>query len=50
MKLSNDFVEVIITLEVGPRIISYRPLQGRNVFKLVREEAGQSKKERLLDS
>jgi hypothetical protein len=33
LKLSNDFVEVIITLEVGPRIISYRPVQGRSVFK-----------------
>ena len=43
LKLSNGFVEVIITLEVGPRIISYRPVQGRSVFKLVREEAGKSK-------
>ena len=45
VKLSNDFVEVIITLEVGPRIISYRPVQGRSVFKLVREEAGKSKED-----
>ena len=45
MKLFNDFVEVIITLEVGPRIISYRPVQGRSVFKLVREEAGKSKED-----
>ena len=45
LKLSNDFVEVIITLEVGPRIISYRPIQGRSVFKLVREEAGRSKED-----
>jgi hypothetical protein len=45
LKLSNDFVEVIITLEVGPRIISYRPVQGRSVFKLVREEAGKSKED-----
>ena len=45
LKLSNDFVEVIITLEVGPRIISYRPLQGRSVFKLVCEEAGKSKED-----
>ena len=45
MKLSNDFVEVIITLEVGPRIISYRPVQGRSVFKLVREQEGKSKED-----
>jgi len=42
LKLFNDSVEVLITLEVGPRIISYRPLEGRNVFKLVEEEAGKS--------
>ena len=29
-------------MEVGPRIISYRSLQGGNVFKLVNEEAGKS--------
>jgi hypothetical protein len=45
LKLSNDSVEVIITLEVGPRIISYRPVQGRSVFKLVHEEAGKSKED-----
>jgi hypothetical protein len=45
LKLSNDFVEVFITLEVGPRIISYRPVQGRGVFKLVDEEAGKSKED-----
>jgi hypothetical protein len=39
LKLSNGIVEVIITLEVGPRIISYRPVEGRSVFKLVDEEA-----------
>ena len=45
LRLSNDFVEVIITLDVGPRIISYRPIQGRSVFKLVHEEAGKSKED-----
>jgi hypothetical protein len=45
LKLSNGFVEVIITLEVGPRIISYRPVQGRSVFKLVDEEAAKSKED-----
>jgi hypothetical protein len=45
LKLLNDSVEVIVTLEVGPRIISYRPLKGRNVFKLVEEEMGKSNEE-----
>jgi hypothetical protein len=45
LELSNDSVELIITLEVGPRIISYRSLEGRNVFKLVDEEAGKSNEE-----
>ena len=45
LKLFNDSVEVIITLEVGPRIISYRPLEGQSVFKLVDEEAGKSNEE-----
>jgi hypothetical protein len=39
LKLANDSVELIVTLEVGPRIISYRPLPGRNVFKWMEEEA-----------
>jgi hypothetical protein len=42
LKLANDSVELIVTLEVGPRIISYRPLNGHNVFKLVEDEAGRS--------
>jgi hypothetical protein len=45
LRLFNDSVEVIITLEVGPRIISYRPLDGQSVLKLVDEEAGQSNEE-----
>ena len=45
LKLSNGIVEVIITLEVGPRIISYRPVEGPSVFRLVNEEAGKSKEE-----
>jgi hypothetical protein len=42
LKLANDSVELIVTLEVGPRIISCRPLNGHNVFKLVEDEAGRS--------
>ena len=42
LKLSNGFAEAVITLEVGPRIISYRPAEGRSVFKLVGAEAGKA--------
>jgi hypothetical protein len=42
LKLSNGFVEIVITLEVGPRIISYRPTEGQSVFKLVADEAGKA--------
>src|SRR6266576_994262 len=42
LRLSNDSVELIITLEVGPRIISFRPLNGKNVFKVVAEQSGKS--------
>jgi hypothetical protein len=30
LRLANDQVEVVILREVGPRIISFRPLNGRN--------------------
>ncbi len=32
LKVSNDYLEIIATLEVGPRIISFRRLDGENVF------------------
>ena len=31
--LANDHAEVIVTLDVGPRVISYRTPRSRNVFK-----------------
>lgn len=33
LRLRNDHAELIITLDVGPRVISYRVPEGRNVFK-----------------
>lgn len=33
LSLSNDHAELIITLDVGPRLISYRTPHGENVFK-----------------
>src|SRR5258708_24563846 len=35
LRLANDQVEVVILREAGPRIISLRPLNGFNVFKVV---------------
>ena len=33
IKLSNAQVELVITLDVGPRVISFAPKGGANVFK-----------------
>ncbi len=42
LRLANDHAELIITLDVGPRIISYQHLPGgKNVFKVNAEEVGQ---------
>ena len=38
--LRNDHAEVVITLDVGPRIISYRTPGGANVFKEYPEQIG----------
>ena len=38
LRLANDQVEVVILREAGPRIISLRPLNGFNVFKVVAEK------------
>ncbi|MCS6851833.1 MAG: DUF4380 domain-containing protein [Gemmataceae bacterium] len=40
LRLSNGTVEIVATLEVGPRIISYRPRDGRNVFKEYPDQLG----------
>lgn len=38
--LANEHVELIVTLDAGPRIISYRTLKGRNVFHNYPEQIG----------
>jgi hypothetical protein len=43
LRLANDQVEVVILRAVGPRVISFRPLSGRNVFKVVPEQTGKSR-------
>jgi hypothetical protein len=45
LRLANDQVEVVILRAVGPRVISLRPLDGRNVFKVVAEQTGKSREE-----
>jgi len=45
LRISNNEVQLIITLEVGPRIISYRTSQGSNVLKTFEEHLGGSGEE-----
>jgi hypothetical protein len=40
LRLSNDHAELVVTLDVGPRVISYRTAQGRNVFKTFEDQLG----------
>jgi len=40
--LSNNAVELLITLDVGPRIISYRRHSGLNIFKTFEDQLGKS--------
>jgi hypothetical protein len=42
LRLSNGDVELIVTLDVGPRVISYRLANGTNVFKEYAEQMGKS--------
>ncbi len=42
LRLSNDAVELIVTLDVGPRILSYRLLDGKNVFKEFSDQLGKA--------
>ncbi len=42
VRLSNGDVELIVTLDVGPRIISYRLTKGANVFKEYENQLGKS--------
>jgi hypothetical protein len=42
LKISNDDAEMIVTLDVGPRVISYRLKGGKNVLKEYRDQLGKS--------
>ncbi len=40
LRLANEHLELIVTLEVGPRILSLSPRAGRNIFKVFEEQSG----------
>lgn len=40
LRVTNDEVELLITLDVGPRVLSYRPVEGENIFHVVPEHQG----------
>ena len=40
--LANEHAEVVITLDVGPRVISYRKPGGENVLHNVADQLGRS--------
>jgi hypothetical protein len=42
LRLSNGDAELIVTLDVGPRILSYRLKDGKNVLKQYDDQMGQS--------
>ncbi len=42
VRLRNGDIELIATLDVGPRIISYRLREGKNVFKEYADQLGKS--------
>jgi hypothetical protein len=42
LRLSNGDAELIVTLDVGPRVISYRLTGGKNVFKEYKDQLGKS--------
>ena len=42
LRISNGDAELIVTLDVGPRIISYKLTGGKNVFKEFEEQLGKS--------
>jgi hypothetical protein len=42
LRLANGSVELIVTLDVGPRVISFRLADGRNVFKEYADQFGKT--------
>jgi hypothetical protein len=42
LRISNGDAELLVTLDVGPRILSYRLREGKNIFKEYPEQLGKS--------
>ena len=42
LRISNGDAELIVTLDVGPRVLSYRLADGKNVFKEYAEQLGKA--------
>jgi hypothetical protein len=42
LQLHNDHVELIVSLDVGPRVLCYKTLAGTNVFKTYPDQLGKS--------
>jgi hypothetical protein len=42
LRISNGDAELIVTLDVGPRVISYKLKDGKNIFKNFDEQMGKS--------
>jgi hypothetical protein len=42
LRLGNGDVELIVTLDIGPRILSYRLANGKNVFKEYADQMGKT--------
>ena len=43
LKIANAHAELIVTLDVGPRVISYRTAGGKNVFKEYADQLGKTR-------
>ena len=49
LRLANEHAELIVTLDVGPRVISYRVPNGDNVMKVNEHELGTSGEAHFVD-
>mgnify|MGYP000139973912 CR=1 FL=1 len=49
LRIANDHAELIVTLDVGPRVVSYQHLPGgKNVLKVNTEEQGRSGEDQFM--
>lgn len=42
LRISNSLVELLVTLDVGPRVLVYKTFHGSDVFKVYKEQLGKS--------